>query len=642
MRRGRCRRYRRTIRRHRRQLAHAPARSMRFRQPMSAPDGRATNALVRLRQHAHQARGGTFRPDGVDRARSTRASRSVRMEMLPQYKAQRPPTRPGCSHEQFPMVQRAARRASSVPVYAELEGWEGDDILGTHGAPAARRRAATMLLVTGDRDIVPAGERTTCSVVATKKGVTRRRRDNGPRHGGGALRRRHARAQYPTSTASRATPRTTSPACRASAPRRRPPSSCSTAALDEVIAHADEVKGKMGENLRAHIDDALVSRRVATIRTDAPIELDLADARFPTFDPTEVARAFSALGFTGMTSRLVRLAGEDAVAAARQALGERSEPARQRGAARPARRRRRARGARRGRAGRLGRRGARRRPRQRGALRPRARPVGLRRRAAPPSRGRRGRRGARTAPARGARGRRRRQGAHPRALPRRLLQARAPLPRRGRPRPYLRRLRGRLPARLRSRLLRTRGARRGVPRRDPSRRERRAPRGGARRGARAPARAGALRAHGARRRHGALPRHGDAPSAGARRDGARGPRRGHERPRRPVRRARRGDRGHGREDPRRRRGGLQHRLPAAALPRALRRARASHLRPQAHQARLLLHQREGPRRPGERAQNRGRGPGLPRAIQDRRAPTSTRSPRSWRATAASTPRSTRR
>ena len=30
--------------------------------------------------------------------------------------------------------------------------------------------------------------------------------------------------------------------------------------LDEVIAHADEVKGKMGENLRAHIDDALLSR----------------------------------------------------------------------------------------------------------------------------------------------------------------------------------------------------------------------------------------------------------------------------------------------------------------------------------------------------------------------------------------------
>ena len=86
--------------------------------------------------------------------------------------------------------------------------------------------------------------------------------------------------------------------------------------LDEVIAHADEVKGKMGENLRAHIDDALLSRKVATIRTDAPIELELADAKFPTFDPADVVSAFSALGFTGMTSRLVRLGGQDAASAA--------------------------------------------------------------------------------------------------------------------------------------------------------------------------------------------------------------------------------------------------------------------------------------------------------------------------------------
>ncbi|MBP3883967.1 MAG: DNA polymerase I, partial [Olsenella sp.] len=86
--------------------------------------------------------------------------------------------------------------------------------------------------------------------------------------------------------------------------------------LDEVIAHADEVKGKMGENLRAHIDDALVSRKVATIRTDAPVEVNLLDSKFPTFDAQEVVDAFSALGFTGMISRLVRLGGGDVPAPA--------------------------------------------------------------------------------------------------------------------------------------------------------------------------------------------------------------------------------------------------------------------------------------------------------------------------------------
>ena len=92
-------------------------------QPMSAPDGRSTNALfgffnmfIKLVE--------TFRPDGVICA-FDRGKPLVRMEMLPQYKAQRPPMDPSL-HEQFPMVKDLLR-ALDVPV-VELEGWEGDDI----------------------------------------------------------------------------------------------------------------------------------------------------------------------------------------------------------------------------------------------------------------------------------------------------------------------------------------------------------------------------------------------------------------------------------------------------------------------------------------------------------------------------------
>ncbi len=73
--------------------------------------------------------------------------------------------------------------------------------------------------------------------------------------------------------------------------------------LDEVIAHADEVKGKMGENLRAHIDDALLSRKVATIRTDAPVELDFDETSFPAFSADEVSAALGTLGITAMQNR---------------------------------------------------------------------------------------------------------------------------------------------------------------------------------------------------------------------------------------------------------------------------------------------------------------------------------------------------
>ena len=95
-------------------------------QPMSAPDGRATNALfgffnmfIKLVE--------SFKPDGVICA-FDKGKPLVRMEMLPQYKAQRPPMDPEL-HEQFPMVKDLLR-SLDVPV-CECEGWEGDDILGT-------------------------------------------------------------------------------------------------------------------------------------------------------------------------------------------------------------------------------------------------------------------------------------------------------------------------------------------------------------------------------------------------------------------------------------------------------------------------------------------------------------------------------
>ncbi len=43
--------------------------------------------------------------------------------------------------------------------------------------------------------------------------------------------------------------------------------------LDQLIAHADEIGGKVGENLRQHLDLLQLSRQLATIRTDLPLEI---------------------------------------------------------------------------------------------------------------------------------------------------------------------------------------------------------------------------------------------------------------------------------------------------------------------------------------------------------------------------------
>lgn len=284
-----------------------------IRQPMTAPDGRSTGALFGF-FNMFIKMVDTFRPDGVICAFDKGKPR-VRMEMLPQYKAQRPPMDPAL-HEQFPMVKELLRTLD-VPV-AELEGWEGDDILGT----LARRGEAAgydMLLFTGDRDMYQLSTEHV-KVVSTQKGVSEVKIMDPESvedlyHG-------ITPELVPDFYGLKGDSSDNIPGVPGIGPKKAAALIVQYGSLDEVIAHADEVPGKMGENLRAHVDDALVSRRVATIRTDAPIELDLADARFPTFDPAEVARAFSALGFTGMTTRLVRLAGEGAVAAARTALDE--------------------------------------------------------------------------------------------------------------------------------------------------------------------------------------------------------------------------------------------------------------------------------------------------------------------------------
>jgi DNA polymerase-1 len=54
--------------------------------------------------------------------------------------------------------------------------------------------------------------------------------------------------------------------------------------LDALIAHAAEIEGKVGENLRAGLATLELSRKLATLRTDLPLELAIEDLRPATPD----------------------------------------------------------------------------------------------------------------------------------------------------------------------------------------------------------------------------------------------------------------------------------------------------------------------------------------------------------------------
>ncbi len=274
---------------------------------MNAPDGRPTNAIFGF-LNMFLKMIDAFNPDGVVVAFDKGKPR-VRMEMLPQYKAQRPPMDPDL-HAQFPMIKELLA-ALNVPIL-QSEGWEGDDILGTM-ARLGEEAGCDMLLVTGDRDMYQLVTEHV-NVVSTRKGLsdvaimTPESVDD--------LYHGITPALVPDFYGLKGDTSDNIPGVPGIGPKKASALIAQYGSLDEVIAHADEVKGKMGENLRAHIDDALLSRKVATIRTDAPVELDFETTSFPAFSADEVSAALGTLGITAMQNRFLSLIGGEGGAAA--------------------------------------------------------------------------------------------------------------------------------------------------------------------------------------------------------------------------------------------------------------------------------------------------------------------------------------
>lgn len=274
---------------------------------MNAPDGRPTNAIFGF-LNMFLKMIDAFNPDGVVVAFDKGKPR-VRMEMLPQYKAQRPPMDPDL-HAQFPMIKELLV-ALNVPIL-QSEGWEGDDILGTL-ARLGEQAGCDMLLVTGDRDMYQLVTEHV-NVVSTRKGLsdvaimTPESVDD--------LYHGVTPALVPDFYGLKGDTSDNIPGVPGIGPKKASTLIAQYGSLDEVIAHADEVKGKMGENLRAHIDDALLSRKVATIRTDAPVELDFEATSFPAFSADEVSAALGTLGITAMQNRFLALIGGEGGAAA--------------------------------------------------------------------------------------------------------------------------------------------------------------------------------------------------------------------------------------------------------------------------------------------------------------------------------------
>ncbi len=266
---------------------------------MTAPDGRPTNAAFGFISMLAKMVA-DLRPDGVVVAFDL-GKPAFRVEALSQYKVHRPPTDLQLK-VQFPIVKELLH-ALDVPI-VEIEGWEGDDILGTL-ARSGEEAGIRMLLVTGDRDAFQlVSERV--KVVTTKKGIT-----DIVTYGPAEVLERYGvtAGQVPDFLGLKGDTSDNIPGVPGVGEKTAAKLLQQYGTLDEVLARAGDIPGKLGENLREHRGSALASRTVATIVCDVPIDLDLASVEFGTFDPHDVAAAFAALRFTSLLDRVLALRG---------------------------------------------------------------------------------------------------------------------------------------------------------------------------------------------------------------------------------------------------------------------------------------------------------------------------------------------
>ena len=78
--------------------------------------------------------------------------------------------------------------------------------------------------------------------------------------------------------------------------------------LENVLANADKIKGAMGEKIKAGKDSAILSKKLATIITNVPVEFHEEDFKLKEWDKEKLKEVFTELEFKTLGKRIL---GED-------------------------------------------------------------------------------------------------------------------------------------------------------------------------------------------------------------------------------------------------------------------------------------------------------------------------------------------
>lgn len=217
---------------------------------------------------------------------------TFRHNMYSGYKATRKPM-PEELVKQVPVLKKLIGDLGIKIV--ELEGYEADDIIGT----LAKRFSCPTDIVTGDRDSLQLIDDTT-NVLFTKRGITEVVRYDKERLFEDGFETPSAIIDY---KALRGDASDNIPGIPGIGEKTAMELLKTYGTMENVLANADEIKGKLGEKIRDGKDMARLSYTLATINTAVPINIGMSDITFSYPLSKSAKNALIALEFTSLTKR---------------------------------------------------------------------------------------------------------------------------------------------------------------------------------------------------------------------------------------------------------------------------------------------------------------------------------------------------
>ena len=223
--------------------------------------------------------------------------KTFRHDAFPEYKAQREET-PEDIKLSVPLIKQVLE-AMRIPIL-QVDGFEADDIIGTIATRFGADGIDTFML-TPDKDY---GQLIGPNVFMYR-----------PRHGGGyeILGEKEVGEKYGIPTPSQVIDllalmgdsADNFPGCPGVGEKTAAKLINQFGSIDNMLQHTDEIKGKLREKVENAVEDIKMSKFLATIRTDVPMQLDLDELKVEQPDETKLRAIFEELEFKTLINKFL-------------------------------------------------------------------------------------------------------------------------------------------------------------------------------------------------------------------------------------------------------------------------------------------------------------------------------------------------